>query len=271
MDLSKLSMKKIRELIIFTVLLVVALWKFEVVIDVLKTIWGIIFPFVLGGAIAFVINVPMSFLEKKIFGKTKDGNKVGKKLARPISLLLTIILAVGVIALVMFGVIPQLTRTMGSLMISIANFIPQMQNWIREFSHNNQWICYIFHCVFFCVLHSFSERKIACTDKKSIFRIYFETKSRGIFENLFSDLSDICKFPYGAVCRSCDSRKYVCRYTQYFKNAICTFDRNFNCIYRIDSDLWSFYRMCSGLLFDFYGKSKTGGSIYYCIFDSSTD
>ena len=138
MDLSKLSMKKIRELIIFTVLLVVALWKFEVVIDVLKTIWGILFPFVLGGAIAFVINVPMSFLEKKIFGKTKDENKVGKKLARPISLLLTIILAVGVIALVMFGVIPQLTRTMGSLMISIANFVPQMQDWIREFSHNNQ-------------------------------------------------------------------------------------------------------------------------------------
>ena len=140
MDLSKLSIKKIRELIIFTVLLVVALWKFEVVIDVLKTIWGILFPFVLGGAIAFVINVPMSFLEKKIFGKTKDENKVGKKLARPISLLLTIILAVGVIALVMFGVIPQLTRTMGSLMISIANFVPQMQNWIREFSHNNQEI-----------------------------------------------------------------------------------------------------------------------------------
>ena len=140
MDLNKLSMKKIRELIIFTVLLVVALWKFEVVIDVLKTIWGIIFPFVLGGAIAFVINVPMSFLEKKIFGKTKDGNKVGEKLARPISLLLTIILAVGVIALVMFGVIPQLTRTMGSLMISIANFVPQMQNWIRDFSHNNQEI-----------------------------------------------------------------------------------------------------------------------------------
>ena len=140
MDLSKLSMKKIRELIIFTVLLVVALWKFEVVIDVLKTIWGILFPFVLGGAIAFVINVPMSFLEKKIFGKTKDGSKMGKKLARPFSLLLTIILAVGVIALVMFGVIPQLTRTMGSLMISIANFVPQMQNWIRDFSHNNQEI-----------------------------------------------------------------------------------------------------------------------------------
>ena len=138
MDLNKKSMKKIRELIIFTAILVVVLWKFDTVLEGAKNIWGILFPFVLGGAIAFVINVPMSFLEKKIFGKTKDGNKVGKKLARPISLLLTIILAVGVIALVMFGVIPQLTRTMGSLMISIANFVPQMQNWIREFSHNNQ-------------------------------------------------------------------------------------------------------------------------------------
>lgn len=138
MDLNKKSMKKIRELIVFTAILVVALWKFDTVLEGAKNIWGIIFPFVLGGAIAFVINVPMSFLEKKIFGKTKDGNKVGEKLARPISLLLTIILAVGVIALVMFGVIPQLTRTIASLMISIANFIPQMQDWIREFSHNNQ-------------------------------------------------------------------------------------------------------------------------------------
>lgn len=140
MDLNKKSMKKIRELIIFTAILVVALWKFDTVLEGAKNIWGIIFPFVLGGAIAFVINVPMSFLEKKIFGKTKDGNKVGEKLARPISLLLTIILAVGVIALVMFGVIPQLTRTMGTLMISIADFVPQMQNWIRDFSHNNQEI-----------------------------------------------------------------------------------------------------------------------------------
>ena len=137
-DLSRCSMKKIRELIVFTAILVVALWKFDTVLEGAKNIWGILFPFVFGGAIAFVINVPMSFLEKKIFGKTKDGNKVGKKLARPISLLLTIILAVGVIALVMFGVIPQLTQTMGNLMTSISDFIPQMQNWIREFSHNNQ-------------------------------------------------------------------------------------------------------------------------------------
>ena len=70
-DLSKISIKKIRELIVFTALLVVALWKFDMVLGVLKTIWGIIFPFILGGAIAFLTNVPMSFLERTIFKKQK--------------------------------------------------------------------------------------------------------------------------------------------------------------------------------------------------------
>lgn len=83
-DLSRCSMKKIRELIVFTAFLVVALWKFDVVIEVLKSIWKIVFPFALGGAIAFVINVPMSFLEKKMLGKIKENNKIGKKAARPI-------------------------------------------------------------------------------------------------------------------------------------------------------------------------------------------
>ena len=139
-DPSKISVKKIRELIVFTAFLVAALWKFDVMLDVLKEIWSILFPFVLGGVIAFVTNVPMSFLEKKIFTKLKKENKAVGKLARPISLLLTIVLGIGVIALVMFGVIPQLTRTMGTLVMSISDFIPQMQSWIREFSHNNQEI-----------------------------------------------------------------------------------------------------------------------------------
>ena len=140
MDLGDLSIKKIRELIVFTALLVVALWKFYVVLDVLKTIGQIIFPFILGGAIVFVINVPMSFLEKKIFENIKKENKAARKLARPVSLLLTIVLVVGVIALVMIGVIPQLTKTMGSLMINITDFIPQIKIWIRDFFHDNREI-----------------------------------------------------------------------------------------------------------------------------------
>ena len=141
MDLNNLSMKKIRELIVFTAFLVIALWKFDIVIEVIKAIWNILSPFALGGAIAFVINVPMSFLEKKLFGNAKkNGTKAAEKFARPVSLLLTLIGIVGLLVLVMFGVIPQLTRTIGTLITNITAFIPQMQTWLLEFSHNNQEI-----------------------------------------------------------------------------------------------------------------------------------
>ena len=48
------------------------------------------------------------FWKRQFFKNVKKENKIAGKLARPISLLLTIVLIVGVIALVMFGVIPQL-------------------------------------------------------------------------------------------------------------------------------------------------------------------
>ena len=82
MDLNNLSMKKIRELIVFTAFLVIALWKFDIVIDVIKTIWDILSPFALGGAIAFVINVPMNFLEKKALWKRKGKRNEGRRKIR---------------------------------------------------------------------------------------------------------------------------------------------------------------------------------------------
>ena len=307
MDISKISVKKIRELIVFTAFLVVALWKFDVVLDVLKAIWGIAFPFVLGGAIAFVTNVPMSFLEKKIFGRVKKENKTVGKLARPISLLLTIILAVGVIVLVMFGVIPQLTRTMGTLMMSIADFIPQMQGWIREFSHNNQEIMKLVNQVqfnpdqaikwgisllgngagnmmnttmsavgsivsglatffiafsFACYV-LFQKEKLHVQIRKVFFAFLPKKKADAFLK--------ICEFSCRSVSGSCDPRMHVCGDTEYFEDAICTFDRSFDCVYCIDSDFRGLYRMCGGKLFDLYGKSETGNFIYYSISGAAAD
>ena len=131
MDWSQVTFRKIRGLILFTIAILVALWNFKTVLSVLGFFWGIIFPFVLGGAIAFIINVPMSFFEKKLFGDKKS------KLARPVSLVLTLVMAVGIIVLVLFVLIPQLGDTFASLGRTIAAFIPRMQDWIGEFTHDN--------------------------------------------------------------------------------------------------------------------------------------
>ena len=141
MELNKENMKKIRWLIAFSVLLYLGVQNLDVVLKYVKIVWGLLLPFVLGGAMAFVLNVPMAFIERHVFGKAKEkGTKAAEKFARPVSLLLTLTGIVVLLILVMFGVIPQLTRTIGTLITNITAFIPQMQAWILEFSHNNQEI-----------------------------------------------------------------------------------------------------------------------------------
>ena len=67
MELNSENMKKLRGLILFTVVAVVVGVNYMGVIRVLGILFNMIYPFILGGAIAFVLNVPMRVLEKGIF------------------------------------------------------------------------------------------------------------------------------------------------------------------------------------------------------------
>ena len=51
MQLDKDTLRKLRGLIIFTLVILVGLWRFSIVLQAVKTILHILFPFLLGGAI----------------------------------------------------------------------------------------------------------------------------------------------------------------------------------------------------------------------------
>ena len=78
MELNRENVKKLMLLITFTVVLLVGVQRMDVVLGTLHTVWNIFFPFVLGGALAFLLNVPMTSLEKHLFGK-KGSRKNGKR------------------------------------------------------------------------------------------------------------------------------------------------------------------------------------------------
>lgn len=139
MELSKETLKKARQLIVFTVVVLVGLWKYEIVLNLLSIVWNIVFPFVLGGAIAFVVNVPMSFLENKFIDKVLKGDKF-EKLSRIVSMILTLVLLLGVVFMVMFVAVPQLVDTFKSLADNLSEFIPILQDWVRQISNNDQQI-----------------------------------------------------------------------------------------------------------------------------------
>lgn len=141
MELNRDTIRKIRGLIVFTALVLVCLWKHEMVFDILGFVFGILFPFILGGAIAFVLNVPMSFIERHLFPEERREKSKGmKKLARPVSMLIVLFAVIAVVGLVMFVVLPQLASTFAGLGKSIQAFIPQVQEWADQLFHNNDEI-----------------------------------------------------------------------------------------------------------------------------------
>lgn len=147
MDLNKENLRKIRGLILFTVIILVALWQYRSVLTTIEFFLRIVFPFLLGGAIAFILNVPMHFLENKLFYSSENAKTKKKKLARPLSLVLTILLMMGIVALVIFVVVPKLGSTFVSLGKSIQVFVPKAQRWLEELFTNNPEIVSMIHDV----------------------------------------------------------------------------------------------------------------------------
>lgn len=141
MKLDRETMKKLRELILFTIIILIACANYLLIFEAIRFALGIIFPFLLGGAIAFVLNVPMNFFEKLIFkNKYLRDKKIAKKLARPLSLILTIAVVIGVVVLVMFVVIPELGKTLLSLGMTIRTFIPEAQTFLEKLFTDNREI-----------------------------------------------------------------------------------------------------------------------------------
>ena len=136
MELNKENMKKIRWLIAFAVLLYLGVQNFSVVLKYVKIFWGLVLPFVIGGAMAFVLNVPMAFLERHLFGKAKKKEskkaKAATRMARPVSLILSVILVILVVLVVVLVVAPELGKTLVSVVKKVEEDIPLAQKWLTD-------------------------------------------------------------------------------------------------------------------------------------------
>lgn len=141
MELNQENIRKIKEIILFTAVIIVCLWKYETVLDILFFVLNILTPFILGGAIAFVLNVPMNFVQRHLFDEERiKKRKVLQKMARPVSMILVLIAVFGIVAIVMFILIPQLGETFANLGRSIQAFIPQIQEWAARLFNDNKEI-----------------------------------------------------------------------------------------------------------------------------------
>ena len=97
---------------------------------------SVILPFIVGGVIAFIINVPMRRVEKILLKFRKNKEKpLSKKmfyLFRGLSIFITLLLIIIVISFAMIVVIPQLASTITELIRVLPEQIANAQQFIME-------------------------------------------------------------------------------------------------------------------------------------------
>ncbi|WP_312102690.1 AI-2E family transporter [Lachnoclostridium sp.] len=131
MEFNSNNVKKIIFIITFTVFLYVGIQHFDVILMTFRYIIGILTPFILGGCIAFILNVPLCLFEDKLFRRGKTQNRFVNKIRRPVSILLSIILVASIIFTVTFLIIPELIKTVSDLAGTINAFVLEAQKWVE--------------------------------------------------------------------------------------------------------------------------------------------
>ena len=103
-------------LVVLGVTLLVALMNFKTVAGVVGTVIGLFMPLIVGGVIAFILNVPMHFFEKQIDRiNRKKPMKWLAKLRPVLSLVITLLLFVAVISFIAGVIFPNLADSFMSL------------------------------------------------------------------------------------------------------------------------------------------------------------
>jgi len=122
MELNEKTSKKLFLLVGFGVLLYWALQNLALLGGVLGAVLSLLAPFLLGGCIAFVLNVPMRRIEGALF----KGSKL-QKLKRPLSLVLTLILLVAIIGIIFGLIVPELGSSFVMLKDNVIRFLANFE------------------------------------------------------------------------------------------------------------------------------------------------
>lgn len=125
--MSKDFIKQFIMLMVLAALLEAAVFNSESVFKALTSVLSMSMPFVIGGSLAYGLNLPMRFIENKALGGLKGRSE---KLKRPLALLLTLVAVAALLGIVTALIVPNvmvtwelLTRQMPGYLMTMADFL----------------------------------------------------------------------------------------------------------------------------------------------------
>ena len=158
MKLDKENTKQIMKIVIVAIVLLVILINIQPIWNVVKVFLGILSPFIWGLAIAFILNIFMTFYENKVFKSRKHDVKEKNKLKnnknivrkkkkgakRTFSIILSILTIIAVISIIMTLIIPQFVEVISNLIKNIPSYLENLKNFginiTEQFPEINNYI-----------------------------------------------------------------------------------------------------------------------------------
>lgn len=134
MEFSKEKMKQIRWLMVLAAVLVLGIIYSDRVFAGIGFAFQIVRPFLYGGVIAFVLNLPMKAFENKLLKKWKG--KSADRLKRPLCMILSIVAVLLVFTIVIRTVVPQVTATAAEVGKKIPGFVQRVAEELENLAVN---------------------------------------------------------------------------------------------------------------------------------------
>jgi len=128
--MDKNKVKSIRGLILFAAVVILGIIYSKEVWNIISLFFVFLKPFIIGGAIAFVINILMRKIEVSFFAKSKG--RFISKMKRPISIVISLLLVALVVTLVFVIVLPQLGRTIKEIGMQVPVFLNDVYIWLEK-------------------------------------------------------------------------------------------------------------------------------------------
>lgn len=133
MELSKKNVKKILGIITFAIILLAVSQNLTTVMGFLSGVLGILAPVIVGLVLAFMLNILMNVLERRVFAFIKKSKKrVVRNLFKPVSLVSTLLFTLGFFVLLLFIIIPQLKDTIMLLVEKIPVYYTDLITWLES-------------------------------------------------------------------------------------------------------------------------------------------
>ena len=133
MELNKKNVRTILLIIVFTVLLFSAVQNIGAILGFVVDVWGVFASVIAGLAIAFVLNVPLKLFEDKLFYALREHrNSTVRRLLRPVSIVCSLLITLGVLIVLLLIVLPQLVDAVAAVISRMPGYINDLIVWLDD-------------------------------------------------------------------------------------------------------------------------------------------